>query len=171
MEVNANAQLDQWADMVRGLPVGKQIKAPWSGAMLSDEDQAAVVALIDQGVIGAAVVMNKDGEKLRLYLGRDRVCKAFFRLLGGWSFCALMVMWFGAALYLASMKTDWADITGLAVSVLALMYFGMHGLAHFQWAELFLHLRRRGEQTKLGSCALGASIAFGAVIEFVGRVI
>lgn len=69
MEVNANAQLSAWADMVRGLPVGKPIKAPWNDVVLGDEDQAAVVALIDQGVIGAAVVMKKDSEKLRLYLG------------------------------------------------------------------------------------------------------
>ena len=171
MEVNANAQLSEWADMVRGLPMGKPIKAPWSDAVLGDEDQAAVVALIDQGVIGASVVMKKDSEKLRLYLGRNHRCSSFFRLLNGWSFCALMAIWFALALYLASMKVLWADMTGLAVSVVALAYFGMHGLAHFQWAELFLHLRRMGEQTKLGSCALGASIALGTVIEFAGRVI
>jgi hypothetical protein len=171
MEVNANAQLAQWADMVRGLPVGKPIKAPWSDAVLGDEDQAAVVALIDQGVIGAAVVMKKDGEKLRLYLGRNHHCSSFFRLLNGWSFCALMALWFALALYLASMKFFWADMVGLVVSVIALAYFGMHGFVHFQWAELFLHLRRLGEQTRLGSCALGASIALGAVFEFAGRVI
>lgn len=170
MDVNANSQLDQWADMVRGMPLGKQIKAPWSGVMLEDRHQAAAVALIKHGVIGASVVFGKKGEKLRLYLGRDRVRNPFFRLLGGWTFCALMVLWLASALYLASMRTGWADHTGLVISAVALIYFGTHGLAHYRWAELFQSFGRLGEQTKLGSCAFGAALAFGAVFEFFGRV-
>lgn len=173
VNLNANAQLEQWADMVRATPIGQRVKAPWSAAMLADDEQSAAVALIHQGVIGASVRMESGGkgsDQVRLYLGRGNVGNPFFRLLGGWSFFGLMVAWLVAALWLASLDSEVANIAGLVLSAIALAYFGVHGMAHYKWAELFCSFGRLGEQTKLGSCAIGAAMALGAIVEFGGRV-
>lgn len=167
MAKSANHLLDEFAARAYKAQQGMKIAAPWTDARLDDESQAAAVALIHHGIIGAS---EAGGGKVKLWLGRNRVGNPFFRLYSGWVFYIAMLTWMFATIWLGRRHDGLGDVTGLVLSAAALAYFGVHAHAHWRFAQLWLHLGRLGEQTKLGACVMGAVLAAGALYEFIGRV-
>lgn len=164
--MNANAVLDEFVATASAAAPGQRIPAPWSSSRLDDDGQAAAIALIRTHILGAT---GRRG-RVKLYLGRNHAGNPFFRIVNGWLVFALVIAWTAGVLTLGRSHEVSADWVGLALSLLGLVYFGCHGLTHWRYAWLFLKLGRPGEQTRLGSCVIGTSLAAGAVYEFIGRL-
>ncbi len=165
--MDANEILDNYADSVERTPAGYAIAAPWSSGFLSDESQAAGAALIRCGIIGARESRNG---KVKLYLGRNNAGNPIFRLFPGWTFCLILWGWSLITIFLGNKKSFLFDGSGLLLSIIALLYFCLHGFAHMRYAQLFANFGRAGEQVKLGSCMLGVFMASGAIWAFLLRI-